>query len=143
MLRKRVVAAALVGGLGCVGALFYGPDAREWYRNVTTSDDTAGLYYPSAKFMAEQVGCLDTFHTPRMPGSSESAGECDLPNGAHIQFRTFTTEGQSFAWLDGARGQSGRLEEAGAGGVGKNWAILITGTTDREAISDVFQSLPG
>ncbi len=59
---------------------------------MTTSGDTGGLYYPSAKFMAEQVGCLDTFHAPRMPGTSESAGECDLPIGAHIEFRTFTTE---------------------------------------------------
>ena len=129
-------------GLGCLGAIFYGDDARAWYRNVTTGDEVGGVYYPSAQFMAKHVGCLQTFHPAHMPGNSQSSGECDLANGTHIEFRIFATGDEASAWLNGASGQSGLPEESGAGGVGGNWAIRITGTTDREAMNAIFQSLP-
>ncbi|MCD5316356.1 hypothetical protein [Kineosporia babensis] len=139
-LRKRVVVAAFVLGLASMGVLFYQDDARDWYRNVTADD--AGLYYPSSRFMAQHVGCLDTFRPAHLPGTSLTSGECDLANGAHIEFRTFATTSEAYAWHDGASGQSGRLEETGASGVGGNWVIRVTGTTDMKVISPIFQSLP-
>ncbi|WP_285599468.1 hypothetical protein [Kineosporia sp. NBRC 101731] len=125
-----------------MGALFYGGDARAWFRNVTTGDDVGGPYYPSARFMAEHVGCLDVFHPAQMPGGSMSSGECTLANGTFIEFRTFRTGEEASAWLNGAQGQSGLLDQSGAGGVGGNWAIRVSGTTDREAMDRIFQSLP-
>ncbi len=141
-LRKRVVIATMLAGIGCLGALFYGDDARAWLRNVTTGDDVGGVYYPSARFMAEHVGCLDVFRPAHMPGNSTSSGECALANGTLIEFRTFNTGEGASAWLNGAQGQSGQLDRSGAGGVGGNWAIRVSGTTDREAMNRIFQSLP-
>jgi hypothetical protein len=140
VLRKRVVAATVVIGVVCVWTVLNFGAVRHWYQNVT-ADDT-GPMYPSSRFMAEHVGCLDTFRPAAMPGTSATSGECNLPNGAHVEFRTFNTPYESFAWADGAWGQSGKLEEAGAGGVGYNWAIRVTGTTDPSALNAIFSSLP-
>jgi hypothetical protein len=141
--RKRVIGAALLFGIGCLGAAANPETVVDWYRNVTSGDGVA-VSYPSAEFMADHiVGCRNTFRPAYLPGTSTSSGECDLPNGAHIEFRTFATSQEPFAWLDGARGQSGRLEEEGLGATGPNWAIRVTGTTDRATVNAIFLSLPG
>lgn len=85
---------------------------------------------------------LDVFRPAHMPGNSTSSGECALANGTLIEFRTFNTGEGASAWLNGAQGQSGQLDRSGAGGVGGNWAIRVSGTTDREAMNRIFQSLP-
>lgn len=120
-------------------ALLVGPTFAIHGTPGSQGDDGHVSCYPSTQFMARHIGCADTFAPAAAPGAATSAGTCTLPDGVQVAMRIYSAEGSADAWLDGARGES---IATSAGATGGNWAVMITGTRDRDRVNKILTSLP-